>query len=194
MGLGRREGSRLRFGTCIWFTGLSGSGKTTTALALKALLEESGFYVTLLDGDIVRTHLSKGLGFSKEDRDMNIRRIGFVASEITKHGGLVICAAISPYKSIRNEVRAMVQPHSFIEVYVDTPLEVCESRDTKGLYAKARRGEITEFTGVSDPYEPPDNPELRLDTVAHSVEENARRIEREIILRSDVSDRTKRSA
>jgi len=129
--------------------------------------------VTVLDGDVVRTHLSKGLGFSKEDRDINIRRIGFVAAEIVRHGGVAICAAVSPYRATRNDVRNMVGPDHFVEVFVDTPIEVCEQRDVKGLYAKARRGEITGFTGIDDPYEPPLNPDITLDTVANSPEENA---------------------
>ena len=147
-------------GFCIWFTGLSGAGKSTIADILAVLLMEQGRQVTLLDGDVVRTHLSKGLGFSKEDRDTNIRRIGFVASEIVRHQGVVICAAVSPYRATRNECRAAVGPDQFIEVFVDTPLEICEQRDTKGMYAKARRGEIHGFTGIDDPYEPPSNPEL----------------------------------
>lgn len=166
---------RHRQGVCIWFTGLSGAGKSTTAEVLIALLPEHGRQVTLLDGDVVRTHLSKGLGFSKEDRDTNIRRIGFVAAEIVRHGGTVICAAVSPYRATRNEVRSLMPDH-FVEVFVDTPLEVCEERDTKGMYAKARRGEIQGFTGVDDPYEAPEDPEIVLDTVEGKPEENARRI------------------
>lgn len=166
---------RHRQGVCIWFTGLSGAGKSTTAEVLVALLPEHGRQVTLLDGDVVRTHLSKGLGFSKEDRDTNIRRIGFVAGEIVRHGGTVICAAVSPYRATRNEVRSLMPDH-FVEVFMDTPLEVCEDRDTKGMYAKARRGEIQGFTGVDDPYEAPENPEIVLDTVDGQPEENARRI------------------
>src|SRR5690606_16844657 len=165
---------RHRQGACIWFTGLSGAGKSTTADVLTVMLLEHGRQVTVLDGDVVRTHLSKGLGFSKEDRDINIRRIGFVAAEIVRHGGLVICAAVSPYRATRNDVRSMMAAGHFVEVFVDTPLEVCEARDVKGMYAKARRGEIKDFTGVNDPYEPPLSPELTLDTVAHSPEENAR--------------------
>ncbi len=163
-------------GVCIWFTGLSGSGKSTNAEILTYLLMEHGRQVTLLDGDVVRTHLSKGLGFSKEDRDTNIRRIGFVAAEIVRHGGTVVCAAVSPYRATRDDVRRMVGADRFVEVFVDTPLEVCEQRDHKGLYAKARRGEIKGFTGIDDPYEPPLNPEIRLDTVNHTAEENARMI------------------
>ncbi len=167
---------RHKQGVCIWFTGLSGSGKSTTAQVLTVLLQEHGRQVTVLDGDVVRTHLSKGLGFSKEDRDINIRRIGFVASEIVRHGGTVVCAAISPYMATRNDVRNMVGAEQFVEIFVDTPLEVCEQRDTKGLYAKARRGEIKGFTGIDDPYEPPVNPEISLDTVTYIPEENAWRI------------------
>ncbi len=167
---------RHRQGFCVWFTGLSGAGKSTTAEILTVLLLERGRQVTVLDGDVVRTHLSRGLGFSKEDRDINIRRIGFVASEIVRHGGAVICAAVSPYRATRNDVRNMVGGDHFIEVFVDTPLEVCEARDAKGLYARARRGEIRGFTGIDDPYEPPENPELVLDTVNFTPEENARQV------------------
>jgi sulfate adenylyltransferase len=167
---------RHKQGFCIWFTGLSGSGKSTTAEVLTSLLLERGKQITVLDGDVVRTHLSKGLGFSREDRDTNILRIGFVAGEIARHGGAVICAAISPYRSTRNESRKMVGEERFIEVYVDTPIDVCEQRDVKGLYARARRGQITGFTGVDDPYEAPVNPEITLYTTETSPEENARKI------------------
>ncbi len=165
-----------RQGVCVWFTGLSGAGKTATADVLTNLVMEHGRQVTVLDGDVVRTHLSKGLGFSKQDRDTNIRRIGFVAGEIVRHGGIAICAAVSPYIATRNEARAMCGSDRFVEVFVDTPLEVAESRDAKGMYAKARRGEIKGFTGIDDPYEAPPNPEITLDTVANSAEDNARRI------------------
>ncbi|HWP59932.1 MAG TPA: bifunctional sulfate adenylyltransferase/adenylylsulfate kinase [Candidatus Acidoferrales bacterium] len=168
-------------GFCLWFTGLSGAGKSTIADILAVLLMEYGRQVTLLDGDVVRTHLSKGLGFSKEDRDTNIRRIGFVASEIVRHHGVVICAAVSPYRATRSEVRSMVGEDRFIEIFVDTPLEVCEQRDIKGMYAKARRGEIKQFTGIDDPYEPPLAPELRLTTVDCAPETNARAIIRYLI-------------
>ncbi|MFQ5769808.1 MAG: bifunctional sulfate adenylyltransferase/adenylylsulfate kinase [bacterium] len=167
---------RYRQGVCIWFTGLSCAGKSTTAEVLTIMLLERGRQVTLLDGDVVRTHLSKGLGFSKEDRDTNIRRIGFVAAETVRHGAVVICAAVSPYRATRNEVRSMVGSDHFIEVFVDTPLAICEKRDTKGMYAKARRGEITGFTGIDDPYEPPQHPEITLNTIVHSPEENAQNI------------------
>ena len=168
--------ARQKQGFCIWFTGLSGSGKTTTAEILTSLLMEHGRQVTVLDGDVVRTHLSKGLGFSKEGRDTNILRIGFVASEIVRHNGIAICAAVSPYRAARNENRKMVGDGRFIEVFVDTPIQVCEQRDIKGMYARARRGEIKGFTGVDDPYEPPVNPEITLDTVDFTPEENARKI------------------
>jgi sulfate adenylyltransferase len=167
---------RSRQGFCIWFTGLSGAGKSTIAQILNVLLLERGRSTTMLDGDVVRTHLSKGLGFSREDRDTNILRIGFVASQVVKAGGAVICAAVSPYHAARNQCRAMMGEEQFIEVYVNTPIEVCEQRDTKGLYAKARRGELRNFTGVDDPYEPPVSPELMLETVAITPEENARKL------------------
>jgi sulfate adenylyltransferase len=167
---------RHRQGVCVWFTGLSGAGKSTTAEVLTMLLLERGRQVTVLDGDVVRTHLSKGLGFSREDRDTNIRRIGFVAAEIVRHGGVAVCAAISPYRATRNEVRQMVGADRFIEVFVDTPLDECERRDAKGMYARARRGEITGWTGIDDPYEAPEHPELVIDTLAHSAESNARKI------------------
>jgi sulfate adenylyltransferase len=164
---------RYRQGVCIWFTGLSGAGKSTTAEVLTVLLQEHGRQVTLLDGDVVRTQLSKGLGFSRADRDTNIRRIGFVAAEIVRHGGVVVCATVSPYRTTRNDVRNMVGGDHFVEVFVDTALEVCEQRDAKGMYAQARRGAITSFTGIDDPYEPPEHPELTIDTLWHMPSENA---------------------
>jgi sulfate adenylyltransferase len=163
-------------GVCLWFTGLSGCGKSTIAEALMPMLMEHGRRATVLDGDVVRTHLSKGLGFSKEDRDTNILRIGFVAGEITKHNGTAVCAAISPYRHTRNEARKMAGKDHFIEIFVNTPLEVCEERDVKGLYAMARRGEIKGFTGIDDPYEEPIAPEIILNTVDSTPEENARLI------------------
>jgi sulfate adenylyltransferase len=165
-----------RQGVCVWFTGLSGAGKSTTADILTVLLLEHGRRVTVLDGDLVRIHLSKGLGFSKEDRDTNIRRIGIVASEIVRHGGVAICAAVSPYRAAREEVRNMMAKGHFVEVFVDTPLEVCEERDVKGIYSQARAGRIKGLTGIDDPYEPPESPELALNTITHSGEENARLI------------------
>ena len=173
-----RSGTRItaRPGVCIWFTGLSGSGKTTTADAVVELLEDLGRVVTVLDGDVVRTHLSKGLGFTREDRDTNVRRIGFVAGEVVRHGGIVVAAVVSPYRATRDEVRAMLPEGTFVEVFVDTPIEVCEARDVKGWYAKARSGELSGLTGVDDPYEPPVTPELRLETVGTTVDANARRV------------------
>ncbi|MEP7136996.1 MAG: bifunctional sulfate adenylyltransferase/adenylylsulfate kinase, partial [Chloroflexota bacterium] len=170
---------RHKQGFCIWFTGLSGSGKSATTEVLTSLLLERGREIAILDGDVVRTHLSKGLGFSKEDRDTNIMRIGFVAGEIVHATGAVICAAISPYRSTRQEARKMVG-ENFIEVFMDTPVEVCEQRDVKGLYAKARQamvdGKPMGFTGVDDPYEPPINPEITLQGFGSTPEENARTI------------------
>jgi sulfate adenylyltransferase len=163
-------------GLCLWFTGLSGCGKSTIASALVPMLMEHGRQATVLDGDVVRTHLSKGLGFSKEDRDINILRIGYVAGEIARHNGTVICAAISPYRNTRNEARKMSGDGRFVEIHVNTPLEVCEQRDIKGLYAMARRGEIKGFTGIDDPYEEPLNPEITLNTVDNTPEELARQI------------------
>ena len=160
---------------CVWFTGLSGAGKSTTAEVLTVLLLERGRQVTVLDGDVVRTHLSKGLGFSKDDRDTNIRRIGFVAAEIVRHGGIAVCAAVSPYRvdarrgpphGRRRPLRRGLRRHA--------ALEVCERRDTKGMYAKARRGEIKGFTGIDDPYEAPVHPEITLDTERATPVENAR--------------------
>jgi sulfate adenylyltransferase len=167
---------RHKQGFCIWFTGLSAAGKSTTAEILTVLLQEFGRQVTLLDGDVVRHHLSQGLGFSKEDRDTNIRRIGFVAAEIVKHQGTVICAAVSPYRATRNDVRSLIGTDRFIEVFVNTPLEECERRDVKGMYRKARRGELKNFTGIDDPYEPPVSAELELDTLHQTAEENAHAI------------------
>ena len=167
--------ARHRQGICVWFTGLSGAGKSTTAEILTAMLSAGGRRVTLLDGDIVRTHLSAGLGFDKTGRDMNVRRIGFVASEIVRHGGVAVCAAISPYRATRAEVRKMVG-ENFVEVFVDTPLAVCEQRDAKGMYARAHRGEIKDFTGIDDVYESPQNAEITLDTINQSPEEGARLI------------------
>jgi len=169
---------RHRQGFTVFFTGLSGSGKSTIANVLRTkFLEMGGRPVTLLDGDIVRKHLSSELGFSKEHRDINIRRIGFVASEITKNGGIAICAPIAPYDSIRKEVRAMVQPlGGFILVHLSTSLEICEGRDRKGLYAKARAGLVKEFTGISDPYEGPTDAEVVIDTSELTPEEAAQEI------------------
>ena len=176
--LRRSHPPRHAQGFTVFFTGLSGSGKSTVAnVLLVKFLEMGGRPVTLLDGDIVRKHLSSELGFSKEHRDINIRRIGFVASEITKNGGIALCAPIAPYDSVRKEVQAMVQPvGGFVLVHLATPLETCEQRDRKGLYAKARAGIIKEFTGISDPYEPPSNADVVIDTTDVTPEEAAQQI------------------
>jgi adenylylsulfate kinase len=158
-------------GCCVWFTGLSGAGKSTIAEIVIEDLRARGRRVELLDGDEVREHLSKGLGFGKEDRDTNIRRIGFVASLLARNGVVAVTAAISPYRSLRDEMRATIE--NFVEVHVATSLEDCEARDVKGLYAKARAGDIPEFTGVSDPYEPPLDPEVRIETAGHTPKESA---------------------
>jgi adenylyl-sulfate kinase len=157
-------------GLTVWFTGLSASGKTTICTAVHQLLAARGCRVEVLDGDVVRKYLSKGLGFSREDRDENIRRIGFVARLLTRRGVIALAAAISPYRAIRDEVRASVG--DFLEVYVNAPLEVCEARDPKGLYRKARAGELPAFTGIDDPYEPPLRPEAECLTGRESVEES----------------------
>jgi adenylylsulfate kinase len=164
-------------GYTIWFTGLSGAGKSTIANIVGADLEERGVLVEYLDGDVVRTHLSKGLGFSKEDRDTNIERIGWVASRLTRHGAAVLVSAISPYEETRRKARAMVEEHGrFVEVFVDASVDACAERDVKGLYAKAFAGEIKEFTGVSDPYEPPSDPELVIPTESETPPESAQRV------------------
>ncbi|MFD0887411.1 adenylyl-sulfate kinase, partial [Streptosporangium algeriense] len=168
-----------RRGLVVFFTGLSGSGKSTVARGLRdALLERGGRTVTYLDGDVVRRLLSAGLTFSKQDRDLNIRRIGFVAAEAARHGGLAICAPIAPYAATREEVREMVEAvgADFLLVHVATPLEECERRDRKGLYAKARAGLIPEFTGISDPYEEPDDADLVVDTTSISVDQAVRQV------------------
>ncbi|MFT5051494.1 MAG: adenylyl-sulfate kinase [Chlamydiales bacterium] len=161
-------------GFILWFTGLSGSGKSTLAQYLTPVLQERGVGVEVLDGDVVRTNLSKGLGFSKEDRDTNIRRIGFVAGLLSRNGVCAITAAISPYEAVRQEIRDTT--HNFIEVYVEAPLPVLEERDTKGLYKKARSGEIKNFTGISDPYEAPENAEIVVHTATESIEESATKV------------------
>ncbi len=161
-------------GFVVWFTGLSAAGKSTIAGLVANELDERGMVVDRLDGDVVREHLTKDLGFSKEDRDTNIGRIGWVASRLARAGAAVVVSAISPYEEARQRARALVEEHaSFIEVYVATSLEECERRDPKGLYAKAHAGEIPEFTGVSDPYEEPSNPELRVQTEGRTPEETA---------------------
>jgi adenylyl-sulfate kinase len=161
-------------GFTLWFTGLPCSGKSTLAEIVAKELESRGRGVEILDGDVVRTHLTKGLGFSKEDRDENIRRIGYVCGLLSKHGAIAISAAISPYRAIRDEVRSKTE--TFIEVFVDTPLEVCVKRDVKGMYKKAYAGEIKNFTGVTDPYEPPLSAEIVIETQREEPARSAERI------------------
>lgn len=161
-------------GFCLWFTGLSGSGKSTIAAVVVEELRRRGHRAELLDGDEVRENLSAGLGFSKADRDTNIRRIGWVAALLARNGVVAVTAAISPYRAVRNEVRGQIE--RFVEVFVDTPLEVCEERDVKGHYSKARSGEIPEFTGVTDPYEPPPAPEVRLVTANRDAAASAAQV------------------
>jgi len=164
-------GTVQQAGCCVWFTGLSGAGKSTIAEIVIEELRARGRRVELLDGDKIREHLSKGLTFSKEDRDTNIRRIGYVASLLARNGVIAVTAAISPYRSVRDEVRGWID--NFVEVHVATSIEDCEARDVKGLYAKARAGDIPEFTGVSDPYEPPLDPEVRIETAGKTPAESA---------------------
>ena len=166
-----------RKGFILWFTGLSGSGKSTLAQYLTPILKERGCKVEVLDGDELRENLSKGLGFSKEDRDTNIRRIGYVAGLLSRNGTCAITAAISPYTAVRDEVRASTEA-TFVEVYVEAPLEVVEERDTKGLYKKARAGEIKGFTGVDDPYEEPENAEVLINSEHETIEESLDKIVR----------------
>ncbi|MBW4522555.1 MAG: adenylyl-sulfate kinase [Scytolyngbya sp. HA4215-MV1] len=161
-------------GVTVWFTGLSGAGKTTISTALYQALLAQSFKVEILDGDTVRQHLTKGLGFSKADRDENIRRIGFVAQLLTRNGVIVLVSAISPYREIREEVRSKIG--NFVEVYVNAPLTVCESRDVKGLYRKARAGEIKHFTGIDDPYEVPPNAEVECKTDQETIEESVAKV------------------
>jgi adenylylsulfate kinase len=170
----RDMSDRIDRGFCLWFTGLSGAGKSTIAELVVAELRDRGHRVELLDGDEVREHISAGLTFSKEDRDINIKRIGFVASLLARNGVVAVTAAISPYRAIRDEVRGWID--DFVEVYVATSLEDCEARDVKGLYAKARAGDIPQFTGLSDPYEPPLDPEVRVETTGRAPEESAKEV------------------
>ncbi|MEM8777367.1 MAG: adenylyl-sulfate kinase [Cyanobacteria bacterium P01_G01_bin.49] len=161
-------------GVTVWFTGLSGAGKTTITRALEAKIREAGYPLEVLDGDVVRTNLTKGLGFSKEDRDENIRRIGFVSHLLTRNGVIVFVSAISPYRAIREEVKQKIG--DFVEVFVNAPLGVCEERDVKGLYKRARAGEIKSFTGIDDPYEPPLNPEVECRTDLETLEESVNKV------------------
>ena len=166
---------RLGSGLTVWFTGLPSAGKTTIAQSLEKRLLDAGHRVEILDGDVVRRHLTKGLGFSKEDRDENIRRIGFVANLLSRNGVVVLCSVISPYRAIREEVRDL-HGDRFFEVYVSTPVEVCSGRDVKGLYARQRAGEMTGLTGVDDPYEPPLAPDVVVPTVEETVEQSVDRV------------------
>jgi adenylyl-sulfate kinase len=161
-------------GFTLWFTGLSGAGKSTVSEKVYAKLKEAGAKVEMLDGDVVRTHLSKGLGFSKEDRDTNVRRIGFVCELLSRNGVIAIVAAISPYRAVREEVRASIG--DFVEVYVHCPIEVLAKRDVKGLYKKALVGEIPSFTGVSDPYEPPASPEVSIDSSREEIDSSVEKV------------------
>jgi adenylylsulfate kinase len=164
-------------GLVLWFTGLSGAGKSTIADLVGEELERAGTAVEYLDGDVVRTHLSKGLGFTKEDRDTNVERIGWVASRLARHGATVLVSAISPYAAARAKARALVEEFApFVEIHVATSVDECARRDVKGLYAKALSGELPEFTGVSDPYEEPESPELRLETEGSAPEQSAREV------------------
>lgn len=165
-------------GVCVWFTGLSGSGKTVTAQALADVIASAGRPVTMLDGDVLRTHAPRPVGFTRVDREEHLRRVGRIAADVVRHHGIAICATISPYQATTAEVRGIVGRDRFVEVYVNTPLEVCERRDPKGLYARARRGEIAHFTGISDPYEVPLHPEIVLDGVTPAPHENADRVAR----------------
>lgn len=166
-------------GVTIWLTGLSGAGKTTITHALEKKLRDSGYRLEVLDGDVVRTNLTKGLGFSKEDRDTNIRRIGFVSHLLTRNGVIVLVSAISPYAAIRQEVKHTIG--DFLEVFVNAPLAVCEERDVKGLYAKARSGEIKGFTGIDDPYEPPPNPDVECRTDLEELDESVGKIWQKLV-------------
>lgn len=161
-------------GVTVWFTGLSGSGKTTISQQIEKKLRAAGAKLEVLDGDIVRTNLTKGLGFSKEDRDENVRRIGFVSHLLTRNGVIVLVSAISPYRAVRDQVRQRIG--DFVEVYADAPVEVCEERDVKGLYKKARSGEIKNFTGISDPYEAPLNAEIVCETHKESLDESVEKV------------------
>jgi adenylyl-sulfate kinase len=180
-GKARREGAveaeaetDMHKGFTLWFTGMSGAGKSTISRALELRLRERGARVEVLDGDVVRTHLSKGLGFSKEDRDENIRRIGFVCELLSRNGVIAVAAAISPYRAVREEVRARIP--NFVEVYVECPVEVLAERDVKGLYKRALAGEIPHFTGISDPYEPPLNPEVTVNSSSETAEQSVEKI------------------
>lgn len=176
-------------GMTLWFTGLSGAGKTTISQEVEKELIAQGYKVEVLDGDVVRENLTKGLGFSKPDRDENVRRIGFVAQLLTRNGVIVIVSAISPYRNIRDEVRNRIG--DFVEVYVNAPLAVCEERDVKGLYKKARSGEIKTFTGISDPYEPPMNPEVECRTDLETLQESVSKVMAQVQEQVHINDHAK---
>jgi adenylylsulfate kinase len=161
-------------GVTVWFTGLSGAGKTTISRVVEQKLRENGYKIEILDGDVVRENLTKGLGFSKADRDENIRRIGFVAHLLTRNGVIVLVSAISPYREIRNEVRQRIG--DFVEIYVNAPLAICENRDVKGLYKRARSGEIKNFTGIDDPYEAPFHPDVECRTDQETLDESIAKV------------------
>lgn len=161
-------------GVTLWFTGLSGAGKTTISAVIAQKLRDAKYKLEVLDGDVVRTNLTKGLGFSKEDRDTNVRRIGFVANLLTRNGVIVIVSAISPYRAVRDELKEKIG--SFVEIFVNAPVEECEKRDVKGLYKKARAGEIKQFTGISDPYEPPLTPEIECRTDLEELDESVEKV------------------
>jgi len=173
-------------GFTLWFTGLSGAGKSTISAIVEKRLRAAGAKVEVLDGDVVRENLSKGLGFSKEDRDTNIRRIGFVCELLSRNGVIAIAAAISPYRAVREEIRARI--HNFVEIYVECPLEVVSDRDVKGLYKKAMAGDLPQFTGVSDPYEPPLHPEVIVHSASESPEESANRVWQKLVELGLISD------
>jgi sulfate adenylyltransferase len=183
---------RNRQGFCVWLTGLPSSGKSTIAESLLPMLMAKGRRVTFLDGDVVRTHLTKGLGFSKEDRATNILRVGFVASEVVRHEGVAICALISPFAHAREQARTMVGRERFIEVFVDTPVSLCEKRDVKGMYTQAKRGKIKGFTGVDDAYEPPRSPALRINTASMTPDESARMIIGDLVKRGFIAPEGRR--
>src|SRR3954469_6009990 len=176
---------------CVWLTGLSGSGKSTTATALAQRLEALGYRVQVFDGDAVRARLSPSLGFSREDRTANVLRVAQLASEAIDQGAIAICALISPYRDSRDRARALIGPAAFFEVFVDSPLDICEARDVKGLYRRARTGEITGVTGIDDPYEPPVSPDLRLPTAENTLEEDIgmllRALEQRGAIRTDMT-------